>query len=93
LDPRYNGSQPQGIQGVVREVGEVIGGMIRDPLARNIEPPPPRQGHAELPRYGGPNAVRMHRDEFDLCGDSITDFLFLFFQLLVRSPSSGFSRT
>lgn len=99
LDPRYNGSQPQGIQGVVREVGEVIGGMIRDPLARNIEPPPPRQGHAELPRYGGPNAVR----KFDFFSPSFwkqsvetimaLTLFFLVVYFLVRSPSSGISRT
>lgn len=56
LDPRYNGDQPiSGVQAVLRETGEVLVGMIKDPLARNIGPPAPRQGHSgNLPGYGAP---------------------------------------
>ena len=54
LDPRYN-NEPQGFGSVVKEAGEVIVGMIKDPLARNIAPEAPRQGHSgNLPGYGGP---------------------------------------
>lgn len=56
-DPRYNGEQPvNGVKAVLHEAGEVLVGMIKDPLARNIDvPPPPRQGHSgNLPGYGGP---------------------------------------
>lgn len=50
---RYN--EPQGFSGVVKEAGEVLAGMIKDPLARNI-PDVPRHGHSgNLPGYGGPN--------------------------------------
>lgn len=53
LDPRYN--EPQGFGSVVKEASEVIVGMIKDPLARNIAPEAPRQGHSgNLPGYGGP---------------------------------------
>jgi hypothetical protein len=60
LDPRYNPDNPTGIKGVVKEAGEIISGMIRDPLARNIPDPVsvPRQGYSgNLPGYGSP-AVR-----------------------------------
>lgn len=42
--------------GVLKEAGEVIVGMIRDPLARNTDAgmQPPRHGHSELPGYSGP---------------------------------------
>lgn len=51
LDPRYNGEQPQGFQSVVSEAKEVIVGMIKDPLARNVGmPEPPRHSGS----YGGP---------------------------------------
>jgi len=56
-DPRYNGEQPHGAMAVLKETGEVIAGMIKDPLARNIDVPhnQPRQGHSgNLPGYGGP---------------------------------------
>jgi hypothetical protein len=56
-DPRYNPDNPTGIKGVVKEAGEIITGMIKDPLARNISMPDnvPRQGHSgNLPGYGGP---------------------------------------
>jgi hypothetical protein len=53
LDRRHN--EPQGFSSVVKEAGEVIVGMIKDPLARNIAPDVPRQGHSgNLPGYGGP---------------------------------------
>jgi hypothetical protein len=54
LDPRYNPDMPRGIKGIVKEAGEVITGMITDPLARNIpDPSVPRQGHSgNLPGYG-----------------------------------------
>jgi hypothetical protein len=53
LDPRHN--EPQGFGSVVKEASEVIVGMIKDPLARNITPDVPRQGHSgNLPGYGGP---------------------------------------
>ena len=54
-DPRYNGEQT-GVKGVMKEAGEVIVGMIKDPLARNIDVPhQPRQGHSgNLPGYGAP---------------------------------------
>lgn len=61
LDPRYNPDQPTGIKGVVKEAGEIITGMIKDPLARNISVPDhvPRQGHSgNLPGYGGPTVSR-----------------------------------
>ena len=53
LDPRYNGTQPHNIQAAVREAGSVIAGMIKDPLARNVDiPAQPRQGHSgDLPGY------------------------------------------
>jgi hypothetical protein len=53
LDPRYNPDMPRGIQGMVKEAGEVITGMIKDPLARNIpDPVVLRQGHSgNLPGY------------------------------------------
>ena len=59
LDPRYNNGEQQpisAVQAVLRETGEVIVGMIKDPLARNIGPPAaPRQGHSgNLPGYGAP---------------------------------------
>jgi hypothetical protein len=55
LDPRYNGTQPTTIGEAVREAGEVVLGMIKDPLARNIELPPsvggvPSRGFGELPQ-------------------------------------------
>jgi hypothetical protein len=55
LDPRYNGTQPTTVGEVVREAGEVVLGMIKDPLARNIEIPPsmggvPSRGFGELPQ-------------------------------------------
>lgn len=61
LDPRYNPDNPTGIKGVVKEAGEIISDMIRDPLARNIPDPVsvPRQGHSgNLPGYGG-SSVRI----------------------------------
>jgi hypothetical protein len=62
LDPRYN--EPQGFGSVVKEAGEVIAGMIKDPLARNIAPEAPRQGHSgNLPGYGGPT-VRINSNIF-----------------------------
>lgn len=54
-DPRqYAAQQPQNFKAVVKEAGEVIVGMIKDPLARNIDTPVvPRQGHSgNLPGYG-----------------------------------------
>ena len=54
-DPRYDPDNPTGIKGVVREAGEIISGMIKDPLARNIQAPPnvANRGHSgNLPGYG-----------------------------------------
>jgi hypothetical protein len=56
-DPRLeaNRHENHGFSSVVKEAGEVIVGMIKDPLARNI-PEVPRHGHSgNLPGYGGPN--------------------------------------
>ena len=58
LDPRYNGTNPTTIGEAVREAGEVVIGMIKDPLARNIEVAPsvggvvgvPSRGFGELPQ-------------------------------------------
>lgn len=57
-DPRYNGTQTSSFKEVVREAGDVLVGMIKDPLARNIPTGPPqvhhvpRQGHSgDLPGY------------------------------------------
>lgn len=56
LDPRYNPNNPPvTVQEAVREAGEIVLGMIKDPLARNAEVVPPvvRQGHSgNLPGYG-----------------------------------------
>ena len=55
LDPRYNGTQQHNIKEVVKEAGEVVMGMIKDPLARNVDVTP-RQGHSgNLPGYGNPS--------------------------------------
>ena len=55
LDPRYNGTQPTNFREAIKEAGDVVMGMIKDPLARNVEVPPPRQGHSgDLPGYGKP---------------------------------------
>jgi hypothetical protein len=56
-DPRLEANRHEGhaFSSVVKEAGEVIVGMIKDPLARNI-PDVPRHGHSgNLPGYGGPN--------------------------------------
>lgn len=55
-DPRLEPSAPTGFQGAVREAGEVIAGMIKDPLARgvNIPPEPQRMGTYGGPSYGKP---------------------------------------
>ena len=60
-DPRFNGQQPSNFREAVKEAGDVIVGMIKDPLARGVEIPPgglpqntnvPRQGHSgDLPGY------------------------------------------
>ena len=64
MDPRYNGTQPANFREAVREAGDVIVGMIKDPLARNVDIPPggfpaqnvPRQGHSgDLPGYNRSN--------------------------------------
>jgi hypothetical protein len=59
LDPRYNPDMPRGIQGMVKEAGEVLTGMIKDPLARNIpDPVVLRQGHSgNLPGYPNTGGV------------------------------------
>jgi hypothetical protein len=66
-DPRYNGTQPQNIGAVVAEAGEVILGMIKDPLARNIGAPSPsstahypqhqQQRQQQQLQYGAPGSV------------------------------------
>ena len=57
-DPRNGPPPAQGIGGVVKEAAEVLGGMIKDPLARNIQLGGERGGVGEPPRhagsYGGP---------------------------------------
>lgn len=56
-DPRHH--EYQGFGGVVKEAGEVIVGMIKDPLARNIIPDVPRQGHSgNLAGYGAPTVSK-----------------------------------
>ena len=58
-DPRLV-TEPVGFSGVVKEAGEVLAGMIKDPLARNI-PDVIRQGHSgNLPGYSGPSVVRIY---------------------------------
>jgi hypothetical protein len=69
-NPRYQDPRIQqheelhGFKGALREAGEVITGMIKDPLARNIpDHPVPRQGHSgNLPGYGGPAVRRTVRE-------------------------------
>jgi hypothetical protein len=65
-DPRYNGTQPHNIGSAVAEAGEVILGMIKDPLARNIGAPSPssstahypqHQQQRQTPAYGAPGSV------------------------------------
>eukprot|EP00527_Entomoneis_sp_CCMP2396_P001627 CAMPEP_0198146980 /NCGR_PEP_ID=MMETSP1443-20131203/32581_1 /TAXON_ID=186043 /ORGANISM="Entomoneis sp., Strain CCMP2396" /LENGTH=783 /DNA_ID=CAMNT_0043811099 /DNA_START=106 /DNA_END=2454 /DNA_ORIENTATION=- len=52
-DPRYNGTAPNNFVDAMKEAGEVVRGMIQDPLARNIGPNTPHQGHSgNLPGYG-----------------------------------------
>jgi len=78
LDPRWNnnphGHQPANLKEAVKEAGEVVLGMIKDPLARNVDVGAaamgvggggsyvPRQGVGELPGYarggGGGSQVR-----------------------------------
>lgn len=54
LDPRYNGTGNTTIKDVAKEAGEVILGMIKDPLAKNVGNPGVNQGHSgSLPGYGG----------------------------------------
>ena len=66
LDPRYNGTgQPTNVKDAIREAGEIVAGMIKDPLARNMDVPGPggnvpRQGHSELPGYGSPQVRRVY---------------------------------
>lgn len=57
LDPRWNQPQPANLQEAVKEVGDVVLGMIKDPLARNVDTTSnvPSRGHGELPGYGGPS--------------------------------------
>jgi len=62
-DPRFAQSQqPSNIREAVSEAKEVIVGMIRDPLARNVQPPPTNQGHSgDLPGYNrSQQRVRIH---------------------------------
>lgn len=56
LDPRWNQPQPANLQEAMKEAGEVVMGMIKDPLARNVEIGVPSRGVGELPGYGGPAA-------------------------------------
>lgn len=66
-DPRYNGAQPSNFREAVKEAGDVLVGMIKDPLARNVDIPPggfpanvPRQGHSgDLPGYNRSQQVRL----------------------------------
>mmetsp|Transcript_1056 Transcript_1056/g.2097 ORF Transcript_1056/g.2097 Transcript_1056/m.2097 type:complete len:800 (-) Transcript_1056:50-2449(-) len=55
-DPRYNGSAPTNFVDAVKEAGDIVKGMIQDPLARNVGKPQmdvPNRGHSgNLPGYG-----------------------------------------
>ena len=58
LAPAPSSNMPEGLPGALKEAGEVIVGMIRDPLARNVgqqhhhHPNVPSQGHSgDLPGY------------------------------------------
>jgi hypothetical protein len=64
-DPRAASGTASGLQNAVKEAGEVVLGMIKDPLARNVgvnhahAATVPRQGHSgNLPGYGGPQYGR-----------------------------------
>lgn len=81
-DPRLEQSSSRyvenaNLKAVVREAGEVIAGMIKDPLARNIEVGVPRQGHSgNLPGYGNPNVRTLwHMNEMNDSIDSLACFL------------------
>ncbi|KAI2506916.1 ENTH domain containing protein [Fragilaria crotonensis] len=53
-DPRDPSNQPMTAETFLREAAEAVTGMIRDPLARNVDlgpPPGPRPG--AMPGYGG----------------------------------------
>lgn len=57
LDPRYNGTAPTNFVDAMKEAGDIVKGMIQDPLARNIGNPSsnavPNRGHSgNLPGYG-----------------------------------------
>ena len=62
-DPRNDPPPAHGLQGALKEAGEVISGMIKDPLARNVAVDAhhqqqhfPSRGHSgNLPGYGGPS--------------------------------------
>jgi hypothetical protein len=60
-DSRYNGNNTNtSIKDVVRDVGGVVVGMIKDPLARNAEVGPANRGHSgNLPGYSGGGNVRI----------------------------------
>ena len=67
MDPRYNNGGKTTFQETMREAGEVVRGMIMDPLARNVGQPPttvPNRGHSgNLPGYGP--SVR------SVCGETV----------------------
>ena len=65
-NPRYQDPRMEGppsasgnkVADAVQEAGSVILGMIKDPLARNVDVGPPRQGHSgNLPGYGSHQAT------------------------------------
>jgi hypothetical protein len=85
-DPRLQQRQyqpNQGIKDAVNEAKEVVLGMIRDPLARNVEvmqAPVPRQGHAELPGYAKnrPAAVGIVCRRSLMLATALTSLLFCY---------------
>lgn len=75
LEQQHRYNEPTGFTSVVKEAGEVLAGMIKDPLARNI-PDVPHHGHSgNLPGYGGPTVrfclVSLLAILYGLCVDSL----------------------
>lgn len=60
-DPRDPSNQPMTAETFLREAAEAVTGMIRDPLARNVDlGPPPGSRPGAMPGYGGGGTVSEH---------------------------------
>lgn len=87
-DPRLEPPAITTLQSVVKEAGEVIVGMIKDPLARSVTmpgPEPPRMGS-----YGGPTVRNLSIVKKILT--SHQRFILLLFQSTVWSTPTGRGR-